>query len=186
MKRVIGIAVPVMLLFGCGVSDNSSDPKTEEVSKETKKEKISEKDYPLFVCEQIIEFTNKLDEYSNTVRQAVKGNGDLQDVLASVDELEEVLSKMESVEAPTKYEDKQKIMQEGVDEANKGLELIKDGMKQFANGEDNQARMQGKEKASEGAEVVKHAGNNIWTPVVKDLVSEDSTVYERALRNKSH
>ncbi|PGF05293.1 DUF7018 domain-containing (lipo)protein [Bacillus toyonensis] len=186
MKRLVGVAVPAMLLFGCGAVDKDTSPKTEEVSKETNKEKISEKEYPLFVCENIIEFTNKIDEYSNTVRQAVKGNGDLQDVLASVDELEDVLNKMKNVDAPSKYEDKQKVMQEGVDEANKGLELIRDGMKQFANGEDNQARMQGKEKASEGVEVVKHAGNNIWTPVVKDLVSEDSTVYERALRNKSH
>ncbi|WJE24553.1 DUF7018 domain-containing (lipo)protein [Bacillus cereus] len=182
--KLVALTVPVLLLFGCGVGDKNSTPKTQEVSK--KKEKMSEKEYPLYICEQTIEFTNKIEEYSNTVRQAVKGNGDLQDVLASIDELEDVLDSIENIEAPKKYEDKQKSMQEGVDEARKGLELIRDGMKQFADGKDNEARMKGKEKASEGVEVVKHAGNNLWTPVIRDLVSEDQTVYERALRNKSH
>ena len=43
MKRVLGVAVPVMLLFGCGVGEKDSIPKTEETSKQDKKKKYQKK-----------------------------------------------------------------------------------------------------------------------------------------------
>ncbi|MEW4071224.1 hypothetical protein Q0O08_24275 [Bacillus thuringiensis] len=53
-KKLLGVAVPVMLLFGCGVSEKTNTSKQEkteeskvkESKSNSKKEKVSKEDYP--------------------------------------------------------------------------------------------------------------------------------------------
>ncbi|GLV62689.1 hypothetical protein Bmyc01_13590 [Bacillus mycoides] len=183
VTKLVSLAIPVLLLVGCGVGDKDSTPKTEEVSK--KKVKISEEKYPLYICEQMVEFQNKLDGYSNTVVQVFKGTTDVQDVLKSIYELEQVLDNIENIESPSKYKDQQKSMQEGVDEARKGIELLNDGFTSYADG-NKEDKVKAQKLATEGGEVLNHADKDFWHPVIKSLVTENPEVYEQALRNKSH
>ena len=180
-KKLALVTVPIMLLFGCGIENKVSEPKTEEVDKV----EVSEEKYPYYICELIIEFQNKQEEYTNTVTRAFKGGGDLQDVLASVDGLEDVLNDMENIKPPKKYENQQKVTQEGVDESRKGLELIRDGMKLIADGS-AEDRQKGKETVMEGIDTVMYADKNMWHSVVKDLYAENPKVYEQALLNKAY
>ena len=62
-----------MLLFGCGVGEKDSIPKTEETSKQDKKIKVSEEKYPYYVMERMVDFNSQLDSYSQTVQRVFKG-----------------------------------------------------------------------------------------------------------------
>lgn len=56
MKRLVSVAVPVMLLFGCGVVKDTK-PKVEETSKAMLKTTVSEKEYPSYMYEQLVTFS---------------------------------------------------------------------------------------------------------------------------------
>ncbi|CAG9614944.1 hypothetical protein CN326_22260 [Bacillus sp. AFS018417] len=176
-KKLICLAFPLMLVAGVGCSkDNTEEKKTETVSKTKMKVVLSEKQYPYYICEQMVEFQFKKDEFVANVLQASKDKDKVKDVLKSVDEIEEILDAIENIEVPSKYKDKQKVMLEGVSEARKGLESIKDSSK--------------KDKTNIQESVTKTVGNlstadiELWEPIVKEISKENPDAYEKALDNK--
>ncbi|EAO52848.1 hypothetical protein RBTH_02716 [Bacillus thuringiensis serovar israelensis ATCC 35646] len=54
--KLIALTLPVLLLFGCGLGDKDSTPKTEETSKAMLKTTISEEQYPSYMFEQLLDF----------------------------------------------------------------------------------------------------------------------------------
>ncbi|MGF2716198.1 hypothetical protein ACQUY5_28870 [Bacillus cereus] len=123
MKRVIGIAVPVMLLFGCGVVDKAT-PKTEETSKAMLKTVLSEKEYPSYMYEQLLKFSFNKDDVILGLGSAQKGDKRYEAVFKSASILDEALDRIENVKVPDKYKENHKLILEGVEDARKATKPI--------------------------------------------------------------
>ncbi|MFJ8415946.1 DUF7018 domain-containing (lipo)protein [Bacillus paramycoides] len=175
-KKLVSLARPILLLVG--VSEKSSEPKTETVSNEDKKEKISEERYPYYVFELLVDFTSQLDSYSSTVKSAFSGGANVSQIMDSIDSIEYVLDEYDKIQAPSKYESSHKDLISGVDEIRKGLDLLADSIKLYEKG-DVENRNKG---TQEGMDVIKH-GESMWKPVFSSLHSEYPDVYEKALLN---
>lgn len=72
--KLVSLAIPILLLVGCGIGDKGSTPKTEETSKVMSKTVISEKQYPYYICEQLVEFQYKKDLIVLKIGEATKNN----------------------------------------------------------------------------------------------------------------
>ena len=56
VTKLVLLAIPTLLLVGCGLGNKESTPKTEQASKSTMETVISEEQYPYYICEQLVEF----------------------------------------------------------------------------------------------------------------------------------
>ncbi|PEY32954.1 hypothetical protein CN354_19910, partial [Bacillus cereus] len=101
--KLLSLAIPVLLLVGCGVGDKDSIPKTEETSKAMSKTVISEKQYPYYICEQLVEFQFKKDEILLKLGEASKDNKKYKDVFKTTNDMDEALDRMENIIVPDKY-----------------------------------------------------------------------------------
>ena len=105
-KKLLGVAVPVMLLFGCGVSEKTNTSKQEkteeskvkESKSNSKKEKVSKEDYPNKVYKLGVEFDKLFAEHNNITREVFDGKKKKSDIVDSVKELNKVLDKFESID----------------------------------------------------------------------------------------
>ena len=105
-KKLLGVAVPVMLLFGCGVSEKTNTSKQEkteeskvkESKSNSKKEKVSKEDYPNKVYKLGIEFDKLFAEHNNITREVFDGKKKKSDIVDSVKELNKTLDKFESID----------------------------------------------------------------------------------------
>ncbi|MBK5489001.1 MULTISPECIES: DUF7018 domain-containing (lipo)protein [Bacillus] len=131
--KLIALTVPVLLLFGCGVGDKDSTPKTEEASKAMLKTKISEEQYPSHIYEQLLEFQFKKDNILIGLGNAQKGDEKYKEVFKTVDAMDEALDRMENIKVPDKYKDTHKLVLEGVTDARKGTKFILDAKGKDAN-----------------------------------------------------
>ncbi|PEA53669.1 hypothetical protein CON64_17660 [Bacillus pseudomycoides] len=170
--KFVSLAIPVLLLVGCGVGDKDSTPKTKQSNKATMKVVLSEKQYPYYISEQVVEYQFKKDEFLLKVMESSKDKDKIDDMLVSVDEIEEILDAIENIEVPSKYQDKQKSMLAGVSEARKGLKIIKDSSKK------------GKINIPETVGNLSTADIDYWEPTVKELSKENPDAYKKALENK--
>ncbi|KMN44983.1 hypothetical protein [Bacillus sp. LK2] len=127
--KLVSLAIPILLLVGCGIGDKGSTPKTEETSKAMSKTVISEKQYPYYICEQLVEFQFKKDEILLKLGEASKDNKKYKDVFKTANDMDEALDRMENITVPDKYKDIHKLVQEGITDARKGTKLIKDADK---------------------------------------------------------
>ncbi|PGA11445.1 hypothetical protein COL79_24225 [Bacillus pseudomycoides] len=100
--KLLSLAIPVLLLVGCGVGDKDSIPKTEETSKAMLKTVISEKQYPYYICEQLVEFQFKKDEILLILGEASKDNKKYKDVFKTANDMDEALDRMENIIVPDK------------------------------------------------------------------------------------
>jgi hypothetical protein len=122
--KLIALTVPVLLLFGCGLGDKNSTPKTEETSKAMLKTTISETQYPSYIYEQLLEFNFNKDDIIIGLGYAQKGDEKYKEVFKTVSILDEALDRMENVKVPDKYKDTHKLILEGVEDARKGTKPI--------------------------------------------------------------
>lgn len=122
--KLIALTVPVLLLFGCGVGDKDSTPKTEETSKAMLKTTISEEQYPSYMYEQLLEFNFNKDNIIIGLGYAQKGDKKYKEVFKTASILDEALDRMENVKVPDKYKDTHKLILEGVEDARKGTKPI--------------------------------------------------------------
>ncbi|MCG3793677.1 hypothetical protein LT343_09625 [Bacillus toyonensis] len=122
--KLIALTVPVLLLFGCGVGDKDSTPKTEETSKAVLKTTISEEQYPSYMYEQLLEFNFNKDDIILSLGYAQRGDEKYKEVFKTADILDEALDRMENVKVPDKYKDNHKLILKGVEDARKGTKPI--------------------------------------------------------------
>ncbi|MBG9713148.1 MULTISPECIES: hypothetical protein [Bacillus cereus group] len=132
-KRLVALTVPVLLLFGCGVGDKESTSKVEETSKSMLKTVISEKQYPYYICEQLVEFQFQKDNIIVSLGNAQKGDKKYKEVFKTADAMDEALDRMENIKVPDKYKDIHKLVLEGVTDARKGTKIILDSKGKDAN-----------------------------------------------------
>ncbi|OFD89590.1 hypothetical protein BWGOE13_38180 [Bacillus mycoides] len=124
--KLIALTVPVLLLFGCGVGDKDSTPKTEETSKAMVKTTISEKQYPSYMYEQLLEFQFQKDNIPISLGYAQKGDEKYKEVFKTASALDASLDRMENIKVPDKYKDIHKLILEGVEDARKGTKSVLD------------------------------------------------------------
>lgn len=123
MKRLVSVAVPVMLLFGCGVVKDTK-PKVEETSKAMLKTTVSEKEYPSYMYEQLVTFSFNKDDIILGISSKQKGDDRYNKIFETASIMDEALDRMENVKVPDKYKANHKLILEGVEDARKGIKPI--------------------------------------------------------------
>ena len=131
-KKLLGVAVPVMLLFGCGVSEKTNTSKQEkteeskvkESKSNSKKEKVSKEDYPNKVYTLGVEFDKLFAEHNNITREVFDGKKKKSNVVDSMKELNKMLDKFESIDPPAEYVNQQKDFEKAIGYFRESFSLI--------------------------------------------------------------
>ncbi|PEW88913.1 hypothetical protein CN445_09350 [Bacillus cereus] len=171
--KLVSLAIPILLLVGCAVGDKEAIPKTEQTSKAMLKTVISEKQYPYYICEQLVEFQFKKDGILLKLGEASKDNKRYKDVLKTANDMDEALDRMENIKVPDKYKDIHKLVLEGVTDARKGTKIIKD-----ANKEDG---LKIQEAVLKSAPHMSGVDGDQWREAIYKLNQETKDAYAKAL-----
>ncbi|MBZ4221600.1 hypothetical protein LAE98_05640 [Bacillus wiedmannii] len=174
--KLISLAIPILLLVGCGIGDKGSTPKTEETSKVMSKTVISEKQYPYYICEQLVEFQYKKDEILLKLGDASKDNNKYKDVFKTANDMDKTLDRMENITVPDKYRDIHKLIQKGITDARKGTKFIKDADKD--DGLKIQAAVLNSSPHMLGVD------GELWKEAIYELNLESKDAYAKALDKK--
>jgi hypothetical protein len=175
-NKIVTLAIPILLLVGCGVGDKDSTPKTEQTSKAIMKTVISEKQYPYYICEQLVEFQFKKDEILLKLGEASKDNKKYKDVFKAANDMDEALDRMENITVPDKYKDIHKLVLEGITDARKGTKLIKDANK------DDGLKIQ--EVVLKSSPYMSGIDGEQWREAIYKLNQETKDAYAKALDKK--
>ncbi|GGE63451.1 hypothetical protein [Priestia taiwanensis] len=174
--KLVSLAIPILLLVGCEIGDKDSSLKTEETSKAMLKTVVSEKQYPYYICEQLVEFQFKSDEIMLKLAEAPKDNKKYKDVFKTAEDMDEALDRIENIEVPDKYKDIHKLVQEGVTDARKGTKMIKDAGKE--DGQKIQVAV------LESAPHMSGVDGEQWREAIYRLNQETKDAYSKALDKK--
>lgn len=148
-----------------------STPKTEQLSKSTMKTVISEKQYPYYICEQLVEFQYMKDLFIVNSMKAMedKDKDKEKDILETAIKMDKILDNMEYIKVPDKYKD----IQVGVTDARKATKLIKD-----ANKEDKPNMQEAVLKSTPHLSGVDREN---WKSALYELSKENKDAYGKAL-----
>lgn len=171
--KLVSLAIPILLLVGCGVENKESTPKTEQVSKSTMKTVISEKQYPYYICEQLVEFQYLKDLFIVNSMKATKDKEKEKDILKTANKMDEILDNMEYIKVPDKYKDIHKDIQVGVTDARKGTKTIKDASKE------DKPNMQ--EAVLKSMPHLSGVDGEYWKRAMRELSKENKDAYVKAL-----
>jgi hypothetical protein len=172
-RKLVSLAIPILLLVGCGVGDKDSTPKTERTSKAIMKTVISEKQYPYYICEQLVEFQFRKDSLLVNLGEAMKDKEKEKDILKTANEMDKILDNMEHIKVPDKYKDIHKDIQVGVTDARKATKLIKDASKK------DKPNMQ--EAVLKSAPYLSGVDGEHWDKAIYELGQENKDAYGKAL-----
>ncbi|PGL85678.1 hypothetical protein CN931_08715 [Bacillus sp. AFS054943] len=193
-KKLLGIAVPVMLLMnGCVTIEKSSkEEKTEEskpakadsevkTSKESdssstkrstsdvKKVRVLAEDYPMYLIDLGNEFDRLFREYNDVVGDAVKGNKTRKDVLVSVENIFKAIDKFEEIDPPNKYIDAQKDIEKATAKYRKAFEGVE---RIFSQNSDKNTGGKTDKEVIENAEKLVKEGDKYWVSVYNQMKDE--------------
>ncbi|HAU34428.1 MAG TPA: hypothetical protein DCW76_08885 [Lysinibacillus sp.] len=146
-----------------------STPKTEQLSKSTMKTVISEKQYPYYICEQLVEFQYMKDLFIVNSMKAMEDKDKEKDILETAIKMDKILDNMEYIKVPDKYKD----IQVGVTDARKATKLIKD-----ANKEDKPNMQEAVLKSTPHLSGVDREN---WKSALYELSKENKDAYGKAL-----
>ncbi len=190
-KKLLGVAVPVMLLFGCGVSEKTNTSKQEkteeskvkESKSNSKKEKVSKEDYPNKVYKLGVEFDKLFAEHNNITRDVFDGKKKKSDIVDSVKELNKVLDKFESIDPPTEYVNQQKDFEKAISYFRESFSLINEV---FTRKEKREKGDKTDKELIEKSEKLVKEGDIYWLKAFKDLEGDikigDGTVSMKDLK----
>lgn len=190
-KKLLGVAVPVMLLFGCGVSEKTNTSKQEkteeskvkESKSNSKKEKVSKEDYPNKVYTLGVEFDKLFAEHNNITREVFDGKKKKSDVVDSVKELNKMLDKFESIDPPAEYVNQQKDFEKAIGYFRESFSLINEV---FTRKEKREKGDKTDKELIEKSEKLVKEGDIYWLKAFKDLERDikigDGTVSMKDLK----
>ncbi|BCA32306.1 membrane protein [Bacillus wiedmannii] len=182
-KKLLGVAVPVMLLFGCGVSEKTKESKVKESKSNSKKEKVSKEDYPNKVYKLGVEFDKLFAEHNNITREVFDGKKKKSDIVDSVKELNKVLDKFESIDPPTEYVNQQKDFEKAISYFRESFSLINEV---FTRKEKREKGDKTDKELIEKSEKLVKEGDIYWLKAFKDLEGDikigDGTVSMKDLK----
>ncbi|WP_020062496.1 hypothetical protein [Bacillus sp. 123MFChir2] len=171
--KLVSLAIPILLLVGCAVGDKESTPKTEQSNKSTRKTVISEKQYPYYICEQLVEFQYRKDLLLVNSGKAMKDKEKEKDILKTANEMDKILDNMEYIKVPDKYKDIHKDIQVGVTDARKATKFIKDASKE------GKPYMQ--EAVLKSTPHLSGVDGEHWNKAIYELGKENKDAYDKAL-----
>lgn len=171
--KLVSLAIPILLLVGCTVGDKESTPKTEQSSKSTMKTVISEKQYPYYICEQLVEFQYRKDLLIVNFGKAMKDKEKEKDILKTANEMDKILDNMEYIKVPDKYKDIHKDIQVGITDARKATKFIKDASKE------DKSNMQ--EAVLKSTPHLSGVDGEHWKKATYELSKENEDAYGKAL-----
>jgi hypothetical protein len=190
-KKLLGVAVPVMLLFGCGVSEKTNTSKQEkteeskvkESKSNSKKEKVSKEDYPNKVYKLGVEFDKLFAEHNNITREVFDGKKKKSDIVDSVKELNKMLDKFESIDPPAEYVNQQKDFEKAISYFRESFSLINEV---FTRKEKREKGDKTDKELIEKSEKLVKEGDIYWLKAFKDLEGDikvgDGTVSMKDLK----
>ncbi|PHE64185.1 hypothetical protein COF68_04885 [Bacillus toyonensis] len=191
-KKLVTLAIPVMLLSGCITVETSKkeEPKKEESQKastesnsskesssnssknsssDVKKVRVLAEDYPKYLIDLGNDFDAKFREYNDVVGDAVKGNKSRKDVITSVENIYKAIDKFEEIDPPAKYVDAQKDIEKATALYRKAFEGVERIFKQ--NEEKNTGGKTDKEVIENAEKLVKE-GDKYWIAVYNQMKDE--------------
>ncbi|QWU45844.1 DUF3994 domain-containing protein [Bacillus sp. NP247] len=190
-KKLLGVAVPVMLLFGCGVSEKTNTSKQEkteeskvkESKSNSKKEKVSKEDYPNKVYKLGVEFDKLFAEHNKITREVFDGKKKKSDLVDSVKELNKMLDKFESIDPPAEYVNQQKDFEKAISYFRESFSLINEV---FTRKEKREKGDKTDKELIEKSEKLVKEGDIYWLKAFKNLEGDikvgDGTVSMKDLK----
>lgn len=179
-KKLVTLALPIMLLGGCGtVEKPSKEAKTEskseskaeakESSKDVQKVRVLAEDYPQYLIDLGNEFEASFKTLTTNINDSLDGKKSKQDILSSIDEANKVIAKFEAIDPPNKYVDTQKDIEKAVVKYKKSLSLLKDA---YTRDKSNSNDKRTDKEIVEQAEQILHEGDKYWIAVYKEMKNE--------------
>lgn len=100
-KKLVTLAVPFMLLVGCGSEKTDAQPKEKVESKAESKEKLSKDKYPDRITAISTKFLQKVTEMSETAKDRTTSDNELsKKILAQVKDIQKIIKKFDTIEPP--------------------------------------------------------------------------------------
>ncbi|HDR7438013.1 MULTISPECIES: DUF3994 domain-containing protein [Bacillus] len=116
VKKLVTLAVPFMLLVGCGSEKTDAKPKEKVESKAETKEKLSKDKYPDRITAISTEFLQKVTEMSETAKDRTTSDNEVsKKILAQVKDIQKIIKKFDTIEPPVEYRDAHKDILKAVD-----------------------------------------------------------------------
>lgn len=179
-KKLVTLALPIMLLGGCGtVEKPSKEAKTEskseskaeakESSKDVQKVRVLAEDYPQYLIDLGNEFDASFKTLTTNINDSLDGKKSKQDILSSIDEANKVIAKFEAIDPPNKYVDTQKDIEKAIVKYKKSLSLLKDA---YTRDKSNSNDKRTDKEIVEQAEKILHEGDKYWIAVYKEMKNE--------------
>ncbi|SFC82112.1 protein of unknown function [Bacillus sp. 491mf] len=179
-KKLVTLALPIMLLGGCGtVEKPSKEAKTEskseskaeakESSKDVQKVRVLAEDYPQYLIDLGNEFEASFKTLTTNINDSLDGKKSKQDILSSIDKANKVIAKFEAIDPPNKYVDTQKDIEKAVVKYKKSLSLLKDA---YTRDKSNSNDKRTDKEIVEQAEQILHEGDKYWIAVYKEMKNE--------------
>ena len=180
-KKLVGLAVPVMLLLGgcMTIEKPSKEAKTESKSEskaeakdstsDVKKVRVLAEDYPQYLIDLGNEFDTAFTSFNNTVKDYFDGKKTNQDILNSIEEVNKVIAKFEAIDPPNKYVNSQKDIEKAIVKYKKAFALVKDAhTRDKSNSNDKRTD----KEIIDQAEQIIHEGDTYWIAVYKEMKNE--------------
>lgn len=115
-KKLVTLAVPFMLLVGCGTDKTEAKPKDKVESKASTKEKLSKEKYPERVTALSTEFLQKVTDMSETAKDRTSSDKEVsKKLLAQVRDTQKTIKKFDAIEPPVEFQDANKDILKAVD-----------------------------------------------------------------------
>ncbi|WP_242215694.1 DUF7018 domain-containing (lipo)protein [Bacillus cereus group sp. BfR-BA-01383] len=115
-KKLVTLAVPFMLLVGCGTDKTEAKPKEKVESKEETKEKLSKEKYPLRMTKLSSELVNQITVITEIAMDKDKDEKVLKkEIIKEESELQKIIAKFKQVAPPKEFVDSHKQILKAVD-----------------------------------------------------------------------
>ncbi|MED1014835.1 DUF7018 domain-containing (lipo)protein, partial [Bacillus mycoides] len=108
-KKLVTLAVPFMLLVGCGTDKTEAKPKEKVESKEETKEKLSKEKYPTRMTNLSSELVQKITVITELAMDKDKDEKSLvKEIVKEESEVQKSIAKFKKIEPPKEFEDSHK------------------------------------------------------------------------------
>ncbi|GLV67066.1 hypothetical protein Bmyc01_57350 [Bacillus mycoides] len=156
-KKLVALAVPFMLLVGCGTDKTEAKPKEKVESKEETKEKLSKEKYPLRMTKLSSELVNQITVITEIAMDKDKDEKVLKkEIIKEESELQKIIAKFKNIEPPKEFEDSNEQILKAVDCYSKAYAL----QVEIINGK-GKVTDADRDKTKKSMELIKE-GNDYW------------------------
>ncbi|AIK38181.1 MULTISPECIES: DUF7018 domain-containing (lipo)protein [Bacillus] len=168
-KKLVTLAIPIMLLAGCGTDKTDAKPKEKIESKSETKDKLSKEQYPVRMTSLSSELMNKISTITEIAMDKTKDEKDLvKEIVKEETELQKIISKFDKIEPPKGFKDSHKEVLKALDCYSKAYALQVEIIKGKGKVTDED-----RNKSQKSMDLIKE-GNGYWKTGFQPI--EDATV----------